>query len=67
MKSNKKKTLRRILSSMKDYRFLIAASLGLALMTVILTLYVPILTGRGVDMIVARGQVDFPYHIRLAE
>lgn len=60
MKSNKKKTLRRILSSMKDYRFLIAASLGLALMTVILTLYVPILTGRGVDMIVARGQVDFP-------
>ena len=60
MKSNKKKTLRRILSSMKDYRFLIAASIGLALMTVILTLYVPILTGRGVDMIVARGQVDFP-------
>lgn len=60
MKSNKKKTLRRILSSMKDYRFLIAASLGLALITVILTLYVPILTGRGVDMIVARGQVDFP-------
>lgn len=60
MKNNKKKTLRRILSSMKDYRFLIAASLGLALMTVILTLYVPILTGRGVDMIVARGQVDFP-------
>lgn len=60
MKNNKKKTLRRILSSMKDYRFLIAASLGLALITVILTLYVPILTGRGVDMIVARGQVDFP-------
>lgn len=60
MKNNKKKTLRRILSSMKDYRFLIAASLGLALITVILTLYVPILTGKGVDMIVARGQVDFP-------
>lgn len=60
MKNNKKKTLRRILSSMKDYRFLIAASLGLALITVILTLYVPILTGRGVDMIVARGQVNFP-------
>lgn len=60
MKNNKKKTLRRILSSMKDYRFLIAASLGLAFITVILTLYVPILTGRGVDMIVARGQVNFP-------
>lgn len=59
MKRNKKKTLRRILSSMKAYRGLIGASLGLALITVVLTLYVPILTGRGVDMIAARGQVDF--------
>ncbi|MBS5669265.1 MAG: ABC transporter ATP-binding protein [Clostridium sp.] len=40
-------------------------SLVLALITVVLTLYVPILTGQAVDLIVGKGQVDFAgvYHI----
>lgn len=59
MENKKKKTLRRILGYMKAYRFWIALSLLLAVLTVILTLYVPILTGKGVDMIVASGRVDF--------
>lgn len=44
---------------MKPYRFLIFASLVLAVISVALTLYVPILTGQGVDCIISKGNVDF--------
>lgn len=59
MKSKKKKTLRRIFYYIKSYCLWIAVSLLLALFTVGLTLYVPILIGRGVDLMVSRGRVDF--------
>lgn len=59
MKSRKKKTLRRIFHYIKSYRLWIVVSLLLALLTVGLTLYVPILIGRGVDLMVSRGRVDF--------
>ena len=38
---------------------LIFASLVLAVISVALTLYVPILTGQGVDCIISKGNVDF--------
>lgn len=38
---------------------LIFASLVLAVIGVALTLYVPILTGQGVDCIISKGNVDF--------
>ena len=49
----------------RRYRFFLIVSLVLALITVVLTLYVPILTGQAVDLIVGKGQVDFAgvYHI----
>ena len=58
-KVNNKKTLRRILHYIRPYTALVILSLLLSALTVGLTLYIPILTGRGVDCIVGEGQVDF--------
>lgn len=53
-------TLKRILQYIKGYRPAVLLSLSLAVATVALTLYIPILTGRAVDQIIGAGQVDFP-------
>ena len=58
-KKNNKKTLRRILHYIRPYTALVVLSLLLSALIVGLTLYIPILTGRGVDYIVGEGQVDF--------
>ena len=58
-KVNNKKTLRRIIHYIRPYTALVILSLLLSALTVGLTLYIPILTGRGVDYIVGEGQVDF--------
>lgn len=54
-----KETIKKVLHYIRRYRFFLIASLVLALITVVLTLYVPILTGQTVDLIVGKGQVDF--------
>ncbi|WP_321015704.1 ABC transporter permease, partial [Hungatella effluvii] len=54
-----KTTIRRILSSIGRYKWGVLASLACALITVVLTLYVPILTGKAIDCILAPGSVDF--------
>lgn len=60
MKKNKQKeTLGRILTYIGQYRWLVLLSVLLAAVTVATTLYAPILIGRGVDLIVGPGQVDF--------
>ncbi len=59
-KNQSRETLMRILSCISQYRLGVLCSLLLALATVALTLYVPILTGQAVDRIVAAGKVDFP-------
>ena len=64
-KDKKQKTLQRIMEYMKPYRFLIFASLVLAVISVALTLYVPILTGQGVDCIISKGNVDFARLIKI--
>ena len=60
-----KETIKKVLHYICRYRFFLIVSLVLALITVVLTLYVPILTGQAVDLIVGKGQVDFAgvYHI----
>lgn len=58
MKSNRS-TIKNILHYVKRYAGYAILSLLLALVTVLLTLYLPILTGDAVDCIVAAGQVDF--------
>ncbi|WP_033124336.1 ABC transporter ATP-binding protein [Eubacterium sp. ER2] len=58
-KVDSQKTLKRILLYIRPYTALVILSLLLSALTVGLTLYIPILTGRGVDCIVGEGQVDF--------
>ncbi|MBQ7939579.1 MAG: ABC transporter ATP-binding protein [Clostridia bacterium] len=59
MKNPSASTIAKVLSYMKSYRWFIALSLLLALISVVLTLYVPILIGRAIDDIVEAGQVNF--------
>lgn len=58
-KMNKAGTMRKVLSYMKRYIPLLVISLALSVVTVALTLYFPILTGRAIDLIVGKAKVDF--------
>ena len=58
MKSNEN-TLKRILNLLSPYKLRMVVSLLLAVVIVLTTLYLPILTGRAVDTIVSKGNVDF--------
>ena len=58
-KANSGKTLGKLLTYAKPYRALLAAAMLFALISVAATLYAPILIGKGVDVIVAKGNVDF--------
>lgn len=51
---------RKILRYIRRYRFMVALSLLLAVVVVVLTLYVPILTGDAVDLLLGQGMVDMP-------
>ncbi len=57
--SKHKSTVTRILNHIGVYKWLVALSLLLAAVTVVTTLYAPILVGQGVDLILGQGQVDF--------
>lgn len=59
-KSGQKETLRKVLRYIRKYWFLLAVSIIMATVTVALTLYFPILTGRVIDKIIGPRQVDFP-------
>ncbi len=52
-------TLKKVLHYIKKYRLHMALSIIMAAVTVGLTLYVPILAGRAIDLIVSPGNVDF--------
>lgn len=56
----RKATLKRVLHYIRNYRFFLVISLIFALISIALTLYVPILIGDAVDVILGRGSVDFP-------
>ena len=58
-KKGNKEVLTRSLLCIRPYTSLVVLSLGLAVITVGLTLYVPILTGNAVDYIAGKGSVDF--------
>ncbi|MBR5225198.1 MAG: ABC transporter ATP-binding protein [Clostridia bacterium] len=57
--SGQMKTMRRVLRYLKPHLPWLILSLLLALISVALTLYVPILVGRAIDCIVSAGKVDF--------
>ncbi len=54
-----KSTIKRILAYIGRYRWGVFLSLCLAAVTVVTTLYAPILIGDGVDLILGPGDVDF--------
>ena len=58
-KTSSMSTLRKVLRYMKKYIPLLVISIILALVTVAMTLYFPILTGEAVDLIIEKGLVDF--------
>jgi ATP-binding cassette subfamily B protein len=53
------KTLKKVLRYAGKYHLLIAASMALAIVTALLSLYVPILAGNAIDCIIGKGSVDF--------
>ena len=57
--SRQKGTLRKVLRYIKKYWVYLVLSIVMAALTVTLTLYLPILTGRVIDLIVRKGEVDF--------
>ena len=58
-KQGQMQTLRKVFGYMKKYIPLLILSLIFAAISVALTLYFPILTGRAIDLIVDKGLVDF--------
>ncbi len=57
MKNNK--TIAKVLRYIGRYKLLLPVSILMAAVSVALTLYVPILIGRVIDLIVGKGEVDF--------
>ncbi len=51
-------TLKKVLKYIGKYKYLLPVSILLALATVALTLYVPILIGDAIDLMIGKGQVD---------
>ena len=58
-RDDQKKTLVKVMKYIKKYRMLVVLSLIFATVTVVTTLYLPILTGNAVDLMVKKGKVDF--------
>ena len=58
-------TILKVLKYIKKYWFYLAMSILMAALTVTLTLYLPILTGRVIDLIIEQGMVDFPGIFRI--
>lgn len=58
-------TIRKVLALLKPYRIYLLLSLLFSAVSVALTLYAPILTGDAIDLMIDKGQVDFPAIYRL--
>ncbi|MCD7736664.1 MAG: ABC transporter ATP-binding protein/permease [Lachnospiraceae bacterium] len=59
MQSGQKEILKRVLLSIRPHLALVLFSLAMAVISAVLTLYLPILTGNIVDCIIGPGEVDF--------
>ena len=67
MKESKKSTLKKVLNYIGSYRWILAASILLAAVTVALALYFPILCGRAIDCVLGPGNVDFAKLLAIAK
>ena len=61
----RKSTLKRVLCYIEGYRLYLLTSILLAVLTVALTLYAPILTGDAIDYMIGKGAVDFAALLKL--
>ena len=61
----RKSTLKRVLCYIEGYRLYLLASILLAVLTVALTLYAPILTGDAIDFMIGKGAVDYAALLKL--
>ena len=59
-KKDKQSTLVQVLQYIKKYHLLLVLSIILALISVIFTLYIPIVVGNAIDEMIEPGQVNFP-------
>ena len=60
-----KSTIKKVLKYIGKYKYLLPVSILLALATVALTLYVPILIGDAIDLMIGEGLVDIPKVIEI--
>ena len=67
MTADDARTIKRILHYIENYRGHVILSVLLAAVTVVLTLYIPILTGQAVDTIVGPGEVDWTTLLQILE
>ncbi len=58
-KENSNETIGRVIDMIKPYMGLVVVSLILAIITVGLTLYAPIVSGKAIDQMIGAGKVDF--------
>lgn len=56
---NSRSTLGRVVSCVGEYKFLIALSVLLSAVSVVLSLYIPILAGKAIDLMTGKNSVDF--------
>lgn len=54
-----KETIKKVINYIKGYRIFLVVSIILAVVTVALTLYIPVLVGNAIDCIIDAGRVDF--------
>ncbi len=66
-KDDQKKTLLKVLRYIRKYAWLLVLSLLFAAVTVVTTLYLPILTGNAVDLMLDKGLVDFDGILEIAK
>ena len=57
-KDTSKSTIAKVLTYIKQYRFLLLCSVLLAFASVLLSLYIPVVVGEAIDKIVGLGEVD---------
>ena len=55
----RKDTLKKVMRYIKRYRFFILLSLLCAVISVVLSLYIPILTGEAIDLLIGPGEVGY--------
>ena len=52
-------SVKKVLKYLKPYRFLLTFAVLFAIISVSLTLYIPVLVGNAIDHIIGKGSVDF--------